>query len=362
MSPEIYEVVSQGARYWFLFLLVIIVWRSYRWLARDRKQRKKRLRLLPDAGYIGEMVVQIGSETFPQGTVLPVPREGILGSVRSCDLAVPVPGVFQKHLWFRYEDNYGVVVRPLGRHQLSVDGLPCENRRRGLCMMHGSRLAVGDAVLRLRMFAGFETTTPMVFKAESAPPPPEKSDADQSVAAMTAEQLALWQQQYWMMASQAMAAQAVMARAQADADAFPPEEAAALFPDEEGYAPEDLAQEEVPPSAPSGAYVVLNDNGTPVPMEEELDNETFFVPSEVFYPPIRDENADDWPYAPYPQSSASFTDQGYTYPESLDEPEEEDEDLTDAAAPPKSLYLEPDEAEHAKRVLWDKYLGGGRRR
>ena len=65
-TAEVYELVAQAARYWFLFLMAIIVWRSYRWYRRDRRQAKKRLRLLPDAGYVGEMVVLEGAfQRFP---------------------------------------------------------------------------------------------------------------------------------------------------------------------------------------------------------------------------------------------------------------------------------------------------------
>ena len=42
--------------------------------------------------------------------------------------------------------------------------------------------------------------------------------------------------------------------------------------------------------------------------------------------------------------------------------DEMDEDLTDAAAPPRSAYVGHDEAERAKRKVWDKYFGGGRGR
>ena len=38
-----------------------------------------------------------------------------------------------------------------------------------------------------------------------------------------------------------------------------------------------------------------------------------------------------------------------------------DEDMTDAAQPPKSAYVGRDEAERAKRRVWDKYFGGGDR-
>ena len=60
---------------------------------------------------------------------------------------------------------------------------------------------------------------------------------------------------------------------------------------------------------------------------------------------------DDWPYAPNPY--AGEQDEAY-------EPGDLDEDMTDAAAPPKSAYIGHDEAERAKRTLWDKYFGGGR--
>jgi len=90
--------------------------------------------------------------------------------------------------------------------------------------------------------------------------------------------------------------------------------------------------------------------------------ETLFDHPEIFYPPVSEpeDAGENWPYATYPQSDAVFTHHGYTYPEYV-EPGNEDEDLTDAAAPPKSLYVEPDEAERAKRLL-DKYFGGGRKR
>lgn len=338
MSLEIYEVVSQGARYWFIFLMVVIAWRSYRWLARDRKQRKKRLRLLPDAGYVGELVVQVGSEEFPTGTVLSVPREGTLGSARACDLCVPLPGVYKKHLWFRYEDGTGLRVRPFRGSHLEVDGILCENRRQGLLMLHGSRLSVGECMLRLRMFAGFETITRAVSNPQEdleAVREPEDEDAPQpSAVAFTPQQLALWQaqqqwqQQYWAMAAQAMATQAT---------------AQAL----QGLS---LAQ------AQSAAQEVYGG---------ETDEDA--LPDPVDPPAAEDFSQEEpWPYIPQPKSTAVFENHGYTYPEIVEEdPESDDpsdEDLTDAAAPPKSLYVEPDEAERAKRVLWDKYLGGRHKR
>ena len=64
--------------------------------------------------------------------------------------------------------------------------------------------------------------------------------------------------------------------------------------------------------------------------------ESATLPEETFYAPVMDDGWD------------------------ADEPAQED-DLTDAAAPPKSAYVGHDEAERAKRQVWDKYFGGGQR-
>ena len=66
------------------------------------------------------------------------------------------------------------------------------------------------------------------------------------------------------------------------------------------------------------------------------------VPAEeqpVFYAPETDEESDD-----------AYDEDWYADP---------DEDMTDAAAPPRSAYVGRDEAERAKRAVWDKYFGGG---
>ena len=102
MPDAIYEVVAQGARYWFLFLMALIVWRSWRWYRKDKKKAKKRLKLLPDAGFVGEMVVLEGGKGLERGALLMVPREGTLGTLRTNDLCVPLAGVAHRHLWFRF--------------------------------------------------------------------------------------------------------------------------------------------------------------------------------------------------------------------------------------------------------------------
>ena len=108
VPAEVYELIAQAARYWFLLLMAIIVWRSFRWYRRDRRQAKKRLKLLPDAGFVGEMVVIEGGEALKRGQALPLPREGTLGTLRTNDLCVPVEGVARRHLWFRFDEDEGL--------------------------------------------------------------------------------------------------------------------------------------------------------------------------------------------------------------------------------------------------------------
>ena len=175
MPAQAYEIVALGARYWFAFLGVVIVWRSFIWLRKDARQRRKRLKKLPDAGLVGELVVLAGSDTLPPGTVIPLPREGTLGSLRSCDVSVPCPGVLSRHGDFRFEDGVGLVITPAPNLSIVVDGQEPAPEQREWVMHHGSRLTVGDALLRLRLFMGLETARSAVFRQEpdDAELPPE---------------------------------------------------------------------------------------------------------------------------------------------------------------------------------------------
>ena len=181
MPQDIYSIAALACRYWFAFLGVLIVWRSFSWLRKDRRLKHKRLKTLPDAGMIGELVVLQGSDELPEDSFLPVPREGVLGCLRTCDLAVPVDGVARQHLDFVFQDGHGLQVCP--RHGLScmVDGELISSRQaaRAYPMRHGSLLSVGDAMLKLRLFAGLDAPYPAEFMPEESmdepqlPPPGE---------------------------------------------------------------------------------------------------------------------------------------------------------------------------------------------
>ena len=190
MPSQIYEVVAQGARYWFLFLMVLIAWRSWRWYRRDKRQMKKRLRLLPDAGYVGEMVVMNDGGPLKRGAVFPVPWEGTLGALRTNDICLPLPGIARKHLWFRFDEGVGLRVEPFGKNQTDVDGTGA-TRRQPLYMAHGSYLLVGDVELRLRLFAGFESVgrARYVSVHDAQPQPDQTAPAEDENAQMMRQML-----------------------------------------------------------------------------------------------------------------------------------------------------------------------------
>ena len=171
VSPEIYAVVSLASRWLFAFFALMLLFFALSWHHSDRKERRDRFRNLPGAGTVGELVVLSGSNELPVDTWYPVPREGVLGSLRTCDLVVPCPGVRAQHLDFSWQDGTGLLIRPRIGCEVLVDGVPVS--RRGAYadapLLHGSLLQVGDAVLRLQLFSALSHTN-RPFTPQSSEP------------------------------------------------------------------------------------------------------------------------------------------------------------------------------------------------
>ena len=158
LDAKVYEVLSLAMRYFFVFYGVMIVWRAFSWLRKDRKLKHKRLKQLPDAGTIGILTVEEGSKHLKPGEVIPVPHEGVLGYLRTCDVVVPVDDVATMHLDFTFVDGKGLYIYPRRGCEAVVDGVPLTSRRESsrYPMQHGSILQIGQAVLRLGVFAGLD--------------------------------------------------------------------------------------------------------------------------------------------------------------------------------------------------------------
>jgi len=177
LDPKYYEVLSLAVRYFFTFFGVMIVWRAFSWLRKDRKATHRRLRQLPDAGTIGILTVERGSKSLPEGSAIPVPHEGVMGFLRTCDVVVPVEDVATEHLAFTFRDGEGLYILPYRGCDAVVDGNLLQSRRDGLRhpMQHGSTLMIGQAVLRLGVFAGLnvQEARAVVYYPEYEQMPPE---------------------------------------------------------------------------------------------------------------------------------------------------------------------------------------------
>ncbi len=161
MPAELYEVLARTARYGFTLLGVVIVLRAFWWLAQDRRERHRRVRQLPDTGMIGEMVVETGTEALTAGTAFPVPWEGVLGALRTCDICLPEGDVGSYHADFAFTEGVGLVITPRRGQRVAVDGVTLQSRAEAQAnpMLHNSVLEVGGLRLRLRVFAGLEVET-----------------------------------------------------------------------------------------------------------------------------------------------------------------------------------------------------------
>ena len=115
---------------------------------------------MPDAGYIGEFIVQAGNGQLPAGTALPIPAEGILGSLRVCDVVIPADGVAGKHASLSFRNGVGMLAEPFFKEAISADGVVAEKRGQILTLHHGSYLTVGDVTLRMRLFIGVDAPMP----------------------------------------------------------------------------------------------------------------------------------------------------------------------------------------------------------
>lgn len=157
MPSEAYELLALLMRYVFVFLGALILWRAYRWLRRDARTYKREMRSLPDAGLVGEIV------DLKTGESQPLPREGIMGSARDCDIRVRGVGVRRRHALFAFEDGKGLRVTPQRGSSVLMAGVELSGPAHAL---HGTQLQLGDALLRVRLFAGLKVPHPAQFQAD----------------------------------------------------------------------------------------------------------------------------------------------------------------------------------------------------
>jgi hypothetical protein len=142
LSGAGYEILALLMRYVFILLGALIVARAFLWLRRDHLAFQKELRERPEIGRIGELVDEAGGKSWP------VYQEGVIGSAGSCDIQVKKRGLKRKHAVYRLQEGKGLLVTPVRRARVTVDGV---RPRKEALALSGSVLRLGEAELRLRL-------------------------------------------------------------------------------------------------------------------------------------------------------------------------------------------------------------------
>lgn len=160
MANEAYELLAMLMRYVFVLIGVLILFRAYRWLRRDAKNYRREMKRLPDAGLVGEAVDLNGGKSYP------LPREGTLGSASACDIRLRQNGVARRHASFAFENGKGLKITPHLRGKVLLDGSEVRGYAHAI---HGSQLQIGDALLRIRLFAGLNVPHPVQYQQNPVP-------------------------------------------------------------------------------------------------------------------------------------------------------------------------------------------------
>lgn len=169
MQAEAYELMAMLMRYVFIGLGVLILFRGYRQMRRDARAHKKEMKKLPDAGLVGEVV------DLETGKSQPLPREGMMGSSSACDIRIRRRGVKRTHALFDFVEGKGLRIRPYRGHKVMMEGVRLSASAYAL---HGTQVTLGNAHIRIRLFAGLNVPHPASFardmQAEEMPLPFEQ--------------------------------------------------------------------------------------------------------------------------------------------------------------------------------------------
>ena len=164
MPEHLYQLLALAARALFIALAALVALRALICLLSQHRARKKLLKQLPDAGMVGEMRDMETDKSYP------LPREGVLGSGRGCDIRLK--GLRRRHVAFSYVPGKGILLSPC--HRRTAAQLDGSDLRRPAYALHGAMLSVGVHTLRIRLFAGLDVPEASVCQEHWQPVPEEE--------------------------------------------------------------------------------------------------------------------------------------------------------------------------------------------
>lgn len=155
VSEQWYEALAFIMRYWFAALAFVTVYRALRWMLADARLRRKAIRALPDAGYIGHFLVLSGeSRALAPGDEIQLPCEGTLGYSRRCDVCIRHKSLFAREAFFWLEQD-GLHMSPIHSGSFIVDSEQVGAGDEAV-LLSGARLLIGEVALELKLLKGLQ--------------------------------------------------------------------------------------------------------------------------------------------------------------------------------------------------------------
>lgn len=155
MSVQWYEALAWLMRYWFAALAIVTVYRALRWMLTDASLRRKAIRALPDAGYIGHLLVLSGeSRSLSPGDEIQLPCEGTLGYSRRCDVCIRHKSLFSREAFFWLEQD-GLHMSPIHSGSFIVDGQQVGAGDEAV-LLSGAQLLIGEVAIELKLLKGLQ--------------------------------------------------------------------------------------------------------------------------------------------------------------------------------------------------------------
>lgn len=169
MSSDAYELLAMLMRYVFIALGAVILFRALRQMRKDARAHKKEMKQLPDAGLIGEVV------DLDTGKSQPLPREGLMGSGSGCDIRLKRRKVRRRHVLFAFVEGKGLRIKPHLGSRVAMEGVEITAPAYAL---HGTQMTLGEAHIRIRLFAGLNVPNPAAFQRDAQSLPMDEANEE----------------------------------------------------------------------------------------------------------------------------------------------------------------------------------------
>ncbi len=118
MNSDLYALIALAARYWFVALIAVLLFRGWRMTVADNRRAKLLREWMGQTGCVGELIANPGAKRHAS---YPIPREGVLGSARNADVRIRHRDLRRAHAHFELREG-GLLLKPLGRAELKVGG------------------------------------------------------------------------------------------------------------------------------------------------------------------------------------------------------------------------------------------------